>query len=52
VVFGAIAATSFTVVSDTEITAVSPAQTGSHNIIVTTPYGISPFVAADVFTYS
>jgi hypothetical protein len=39
------------VVSDTQITAVSPAQTGGHNIIVTAPGGTSALVSADVFTY-
>ena len=40
--FGAVAATSFTVVSDTEITAVSPAQAvGTHDVLVTTPGGTS-----------
>jgi hypothetical protein len=53
VVFGAVAATSFTVVSATEITAVSPAQAaGAHNIYVTTPSGTSAPVAADMFTYT
>jgi hypothetical protein len=52
VVFGAVAATSFTVVSSTEITAVSPAQAaGFHNIYVTTPNGTSAPVTADQFTY-
>jgi hypothetical protein len=37
-----LAATSFTVVSDTEIAVVSPAQAaGTHNIYVTTPSGTS-----------
>jgi hypothetical protein len=47
-----VAATSFTVVSSTEITAVSPAQgAGAHNIYVTTPAGTSAPVMADLFTY-
>jgi large repetitive protein len=52
VVFGSVAAKSFTVNSATKITAVSPAQAAAvHNIIVTTPSGTSPTVAADEFTY-
>jgi hypothetical protein len=53
VVFGAVAATSFTVVSSTKITAVSPAQAAAaHNIYVTTPVGTSAPVMADLFTYT
>jgi hypothetical protein len=53
VVFGTVAATSFSVVSATRITAVSPAQAaGFHNIYVTTPSGTSAPVAADRFTYT
>jgi hypothetical protein len=52
VLFGAVAATSFTVVSATSITATSPAQAAdTHNIYVTTPNGTSAQVAADQFTY-
>jgi len=53
VAFGAVAATSYTVVSDTEITADSPAQAASiQNIQVTTAGGIStPVAAVDTFTY-
>ena len=52
VAFGPLAATSYTVVSSTEITAVSPAQAAStRNIFVTTPSGTSAGVAADQFTY-
>ena len=52
VVFGPLAATSYTVVSSTDITAVSPAQAAStRNIFVTTPSGTSAGVAADQFTY-
>src|SRR6202020_1454647 len=48
-----VAATSFTVVSSTQITAVSPAQAAAtHAIAVTTPAGTSPNVKADQFTYS
>jgi len=50
--FGAIAATSFTIDSDTQITASSPAgSSGTVNITVTTPYGTSPTSSADEFTY-
>jgi large repetitive protein len=53
VLFGAVAATSFTVVSDTQITAVSPAQAaGTHNIYVTTPSGTSAAVPVDQFAYA
>jgi hypothetical protein len=48
-----VAATGFTVVSQFEITAVSPAQAAAvHNIYVTTPSGTSAPVAADMFTYT
>ncbi|UAK31851.1 IPT/TIG domain-containing protein [Nocardia asteroides] len=43
--FGATPATSFAVVSDTQITAVAPARTGIAAITVTTPGGTSNFVA-------
>jgi IPT/TIG domain len=53
VLFGAVAATSFSVTSDTKITAVSPAQAAAtHNIYVTTPVGTSAPVTADQFTYT
>jgi IPT/TIG domain len=53
VVFGSVASTSFTVVSSTDIVAVSPAQAaGAHNVNVTTPGGGSAAVAGDVFTYA
>jgi len=53
VAFGPVDATSFTVVSDTEITAISPAQAAStRTIIVTTAAGINKQVGAvDQFTY-
>src|SRR6202020_1658224 len=48
-----VAATSFTVVSSTQITAVSPAQAAAtHAIAVTTPAGTSANVKADQFTYT
>ena len=50
--FGGTAATSFTVNSATQITATSPAHAaGTIDITVTTPFGTSPIVAADQFTY-
>ncbi len=52
VAFGALAATSFTLVSSTQITAVSPAQTGAHYVSVTTAGGSSANVAADIYTYT
>ncbi|HUY23344.1 MAG TPA: IPT/TIG domain-containing protein [Acidimicrobiales bacterium] len=52
VVFGTVAATSFTVVSDTRITAVSPAQAAStRNIVVSTAVGSSALTAVDHFAY-
>ncbi|HEX3793996.1 MAG TPA: IPT/TIG domain-containing protein [Acidimicrobiales bacterium] len=53
VLFGTVAATSFTVVSATQIAAVSPAQAATtHNVFVTTPSGTSAGVTADSFTYT
>jgi hypothetical protein len=53
VVFGAVAAANFSVVSSTKITAVSPAEAAAaHNVYVTTPGGTSAAVAGDVFTYT
>jgi hypothetical protein len=53
VVFGSVAATSFSVVSSTEITAVSPVQAaGIHTIYMTTPAGTSAAISGDVFTYT
>ncbi len=50
--FGATAATSFTVVSSTEVTTVSPAEAaGTVDVTVTTPLGTSATSAADQFTY-
>jgi hypothetical protein len=52
VVFGATAATSFTVVSPTQITAVSPRHAAATvNVTVTTPGGTSASVAGDRYTY-
>jgi len=50
--FGSTAASSFTVDSDTQITAISPAGSGTVDVTVTTPNGISATGAADQFTYT
>ena len=53
VTFGSVAATSFTVESDQEILAVSPAESaGSVDVTVTAPSGTSPIDPADVYGYS
>jgi hypothetical protein len=52
VLFGAEAASTFTVVSATQITAVSPSQSGSHYITVVTPGGVSPPVTAALYVYA
>ena len=49
--FGTTPATSFTVVSDTTITAESPAGTGTVDVTVTTPAGSSATSSADLFSY-
>jgi hypothetical protein len=49
--FGSTSATSFKVNSDTSITAVSPAGTGTVDVTVTTPSGTSATSAADRFSY-
>ena len=49
--FGTKAATSFTVNSDTQVTAVSPSGSGAVDITITTPNGTSATIAADKFTY-
>jgi IPT/TIG domain len=49
--FGATNATSFTVNSDTSLTAVSPGGTGTVHVSVTTPNGTSTNDAPDRFTY-
>jgi hypothetical protein len=53
VTFGSTAATSFTVNSATQITAVDPAApaAGSVNVTVVTPYGTSATSPADLFAY-
>ena len=50
--FGSTPATNVTVVSSTQITAVSPAGTGMVNVTVTGPGGVSAISAATQFTYS
>ncbi|MGC8201002.1 IPT/TIG domain-containing protein, partial [Salmonella enterica] len=49
--FGATAATGFTVNSASQITATSPAGTGTVDVSVTTAGGTSATSAADQFTY-
>ncbi len=49
--FGTVAASSFTVNSDTQITAVSPAGSGTVDVRVTTPGGTTVTSNADRFTY-
>ena len=50
--FGTTPATNVTVVSDTSITADSPAGTGTVDVTVTTPTGTSATSPADQFTYT
>jgi len=49
--FGSTPATTFSVDSDNSITAVAPGGTGSVDVTVTTPSGVSQTSSADVFTY-
>jgi len=49
--FDVTSAADMTVDSDTQITAISPAGTGTVDITVTTPDGTSPASSADQFTY-
>jgi hypothetical protein len=49
--FATKAAVSFAVESSSSITAVAPAGTGTVNVTVTTPAGVSPLRAPDRFTY-
>ncbi|HYA68658.1 MAG TPA: IPT/TIG domain-containing protein, partial [Acidimicrobiales bacterium] len=51
VAFGLTAATSFSVVSDTSITAVSPAGTGVVAVVVTSASGASAATSSDKFDY-
>ena len=50
--FDITSAAGMTVDSDTQITAISPAGTGTVDITVTTPAGTSPVSQADQFTYT
>jgi len=53
VTFGSVAATSFTVESDQEIVAVSPAESaGNVDVVIAAPTGSTPIDPADVFDYS
>ncbi len=49
--FGSIAATSFTVDSDAQITATCPIGASTVNVTVTTPFGHSTTNVADLFSY-
>jgi hypothetical protein len=49
--FGSTNATSFTINSESSITATSPAGTGTKDVTVTTPGGTSPTSEVDRFTY-
>jgi hypothetical protein len=50
--FGSVLATSFTVVSDGQVTAVSPAHAaGAQNVVVVAPGGTSTTVPVDMFTF-
>lgn len=52
VTFGAVAATSFRVISPSVISAVTPAKSaGVADVVVTTPNGTSPNTVADNYTY-
>lgn len=50
--FGTTPATNVTVISDTKITATAPAGTGTVNITVTTPGGVTTTTSGDKFTYN
>jgi hypothetical protein len=52
VLFGAFAASGFTVDSDSQVTAVSPAGNGIVDVLVATIAGTSPVNPADKFTYT
>jgi hypothetical protein len=51
VTFGGTPAASFNFVSDGQVTAVSPAGSGTVDITITTPGGVSPAISTDQFTY-
>jgi hypothetical protein len=50
--FGTVVAASFSVISDTQLTATAPAGTGTVNVSVTTAGGTSAPVAGSLFAYS
>jgi hypothetical protein len=53
VTFGTIAATGVTVISDTQVTVIAPAEpAGTVNVTVTAPGGVSANTTADHFTYT
>jgi IPT/TIG domain len=49
--FGTASATSVVVVSDTTIIAIAPPGTGTVDVSVVTPFGTTPIVPADEYTY-
>ena len=49
--FGAVAGTTYTVISSTQIVVISPAGAGTVDVTVTTPVGTSTTSGADQFTY-
>jgi hypothetical protein len=49
--FGGTPATSFEVLSETEISTITPTGTGTVDVTVTTPYGTSAIVPSDSFRY-
>lgn len=51
VFFGATAATNVLVISNTLIVATAPPGVGTVDVTVVTPFGVSPIVAGDVYTY-
>jgi hypothetical protein len=51
VAFGGVVAPAFTINSDAQITAISPAGSGVVDVTVTTTGGVSPVTAVDQFTY-
>lgn len=51
VFFGATQATNVVVVSDTTITVTAPPGTGTVDVTVVTPFGITPITSADQYTY-
>ncbi len=51
VYFGAVPGTNVVIVSDTEITVTVPAGIGTVDVTVVTPFGVTPIVPADQYTY-